>query len=406
MLPLLPALLAVVGSAHAHPFDATFHGHQLEVGLEGEEVRVAYLVEVPTVDALADLERFLEDVERPGPEHQAAYTARVLEELVGGLEIRVDGEPVSLERVETPAPSGVGDRRFITFRVELEGALPPGARTLHVINANFPGERALYSNQAWVDDAVRVHDTDLVELRDGRVTKDEGGRWLAGEDKRELRLSFTRVGTAARWVRGQRRRWVDPEASALIPARQALVADPPGLVRRAVDAEVGPAGPAAAAALSGLVEAGPAAVALGLGAGALGVGAPVATGGLLLGLLLIGVGGLLGLPPVAMGLGCAASCILSLGLSRARPGGARMLLGLAAALLPAGAALRCVMEGQLLDPGLGATLVGAAWVGPGALVLLSWGLGRAWLRGRPRVAPAALVGAAVAAVAGSIYWIP
>ena len=68
-----------------------------------------------------------------GSEDGAAYTARVLDELVGGLEIRVDGEPVALERGETPSPSGVGDRRFITFRVQLEGTLAPGARTLHVI---------------------------------------------------------------------------------------------------------------------------------------------------------------------------------------------------------------------------------------------------------------------------------
>ena len=406
MLPTLPALLAVAGAAQAHPFDATFHGHQLEVGLVDDVVRVAYLVEVPTVDALADLERFLEDVERPGPEHQAAYTARVLDELVGGLEIRVDGEPLALERGETPSPSGVGDRRFITFRVQLEGSLPPGARTLHVINANFPGERALFSNQAWVDDSVRVHETDLVEVRDGRVIKDDGGRWLAGEHQRELRLSFTHVDPLASWVRGQRRRWVDPEAQALVPARQALVTDPPGLVRRAVDAGGGPVGPAVAAALSGLVEAGPAAAMLGLAAGGLGVGAPGAAAGLLLGLLFLGFGGLLGLSPLGMAVLFAVTCLTALPVSRMRPRGSRLLLGLAAGLLPGGTALRCVMEGRRLDPVLGMGLVAAAWAGPSVLLLVCWALGRLGLRGRRAAGLAALVSAAGLAVAGAIYWIP
>ena len=71
-------------------------------GLEPE--MAPKMVEVPTVDALADLQLFLQDVESPGAAHQAAYTARVLDELEDGLQVRLDGERIALARKESAAP--------------------------------------------------------------------------------------------------------------------------------------------------------------------------------------------------------------------------------------------------------------------------------------------------------------
>lgn len=330
-MPFAPfALLALVVAARAHPFDASFHGHQLEVALDGGALRVAYLVEVPTVDALADLQLFLQDVESPGAAHQAAYTARVLDELEDGLQVRVDGEPIAMARGESTAPSGVGDRRFITFRLQLEGAVSSDARTLHVVNANFPGERALFSRQAWVDDAVRVHDTDLVTLQDGRVVRDDSARWLGGDENRELRVSFQRRGALARALRRHRRLLVDPDAAQLRPARDALVGDPVGLVRQSMVSGGMGAGPVAAAALSGVLETGPAALAVGTGVGALGLGGLATTGGVCLGFLLLGIGGAVGLP---VGVPGGVTMVLSLAAAVAARRHTRMALWLGAACL-------------------------------------------------------------------------
>ncbi|MEC8422194.1 MAG: hypothetical protein VX000_00380 [Myxococcota bacterium] len=401
----LVVLLATVVVARAHPFDASFYGHQLEVALEDGELRVAYLVEVPTVDALADLQLFLQDVDSPGAAHQAAYTARVLDELEDGLQVRLDGERIALARKESAAPSGVGDRRFITFRLQLEGAVHPDARTLHVVNANFPGERALFSRQAWVDDTIRVHDTDLVALQDGRVVRDDSGRWLGGEKNRELRISLSRRGSFAGALRRQRRYLVEPDALRLRPAREALVTDPVGLVRQSLASGGLGAGPIAAAAVSGVSETGPAAVAVGIGVGALGLGGLALTGGLCLGFLLLGAAGAVGLPAALPG-GVALVLALGAAVSARRHARTAQWLGAAClATLPGLTAQSCAAEALVRGPWLGMLLAAVAWASGAALCGLGWAFGRTLDRaGIPAAMPALVIGAVLSGVLGSIYW--
>jgi hypothetical protein len=402
---MLLAALAAAGVASAHPFDATFHGHQLEVALDGETLRVAYLVEVPTVAALADLERFLEGVDAPGPEHQAAYTRRVLDELETGLRVEVDGQAVALDRVEPDEPSGVGDRRFITFRVLLEGGLPEDATTLHVVNANFPGEKALFANQAWVDDGVLVYDTDLVRLDEGRVVADEGGRWLAGEENREIRLSFLRADPAQGWLRARQRAWVEPEAGPLRVARAALVVDPPGLVRRTLTSgEVG--GGAMAAALAGAAQAGLPAALLGAGLAALGGGPAALLFGLVVGAALTGVAGLLGAPAVGVGAACLALAVAAAVAAGRRPRAGAALAAAALACIPGATALACAGEAASLGADPGALLAAAAW-GPAAVVAaLGWGAGRAGLRAHPGLGRRVVLLGGILSALGAWYWIP
>ena len=357
-MPLvLLALMAVSAPAQAHPFDASFHGHQLEVELDGPALRVAYAVEVPTLAALADLERFLEGVDAPGPEHQAAYTERVLDELEGGLIVEIDDERVELERLQPSAVSGVGDRRFITFRLLGEAPLPPDAETVQVVNANFPGEPGLFSTVVRVDDAVRVHDTDLVRWSDERVVADDGGRWLAGEARREVRVAFARARPLRAWLRRQTREWVEPDGPRLRTAREALVRDAPGLVRR-VSSSGATTGGVVAAAFAGAVEVGPGALGVGLAAGALGVrGSSVLAALALVGLALL-VGAETGSQAVA---GLAGALLASAGLAAVgrRPDVAGAL-ALGAAALPGPTALDIGAGLGLVEPGVGAVLLASA----------------------------------------------
>ena len=354
-MPLvLLALMAVSAPAQAHPFDASFHGHQLEVELDGPALRVAYAVEVPTLAALADLERFLEGVDAPGPEHQAAYTERVLDELESGLIVAVDGERAALERLQPAAVSGVGDRRFITFRLLGEVPLPPDAETIHVVNANFPGEPGLFSTVVRVDDAIRVHDTDLVRWSNGRVVADDGGRWLGGEARREVRVAFARARPLRAWLRRRTREWVEPDGPRLRTAREALVRDAPGLVRR-VCASGATTGGVAAAALAAAVELGPGALSVGLAAGALGVrrrALLVATA--FCGLALV-AGAWTG-PAAAAALAGSLLGVSGLAAAGRRPGLAGAL-ALGAAALPGSTALGIWAELGLVGAGVGAVLL-------------------------------------------------
>ncbi len=207
----------------AHPFDNRFTGHQLEVALEPGHVRLAYVVEVPTEQALRDFARFVEGVERPGPAEQAAYTERTLRELADGLTLRVDGEPVAPTSLPVDEASGVGDHRFIVYRLQLEAPLPDGARTVHVVNANLPGDRALFFDQVWVDDALVVDASDLVEAKAGAVSRDRAAQWRGDEDLREVRVAFRARGPVGAWARRAARSLLaDGAVGRLVGIREAL----------------------------------------------------------------------------------------------------------------------------------------------------------------------------------------
>lgn len=220
---VLAAAVAAPATAAAHPFDSRFTGHQLEVALEPGTVRVAYVVEVPTEAALRDFARFVEGVEAPGAEEQAAYTQRTLDELTSGLTLRVDGEAASATAVPVEEPSGVGDHRFIVYRLQLEAPLPETARSVQVVNANLPGERALFFDEVWVHDAFVVDASDLVEVADGAVSRDRAGQWRADEDLREVRVAFRPRGPLRTAARGQVRGLLaDAEVGPLVGVREAL----------------------------------------------------------------------------------------------------------------------------------------------------------------------------------------
>ena len=219
------ALLALLLSAltWAHPFGSQLYGHRMEVRLDRGSVQIDYLAEISTPDHLRDLRTWLRQIPTPTPADEDRYVARVLQELQTGITVVADGELVPLTALPVGEKSGVGDTRFITFRLSLRGELPPDATTLNVVNSNLPGAAALFNTQLFVSDAVVVDACSLFKVKDGQLVADRSERWQAQEEARELRVAFqARSQAGAAVERGFRRLAEGGEVGAYVPAASRL----------------------------------------------------------------------------------------------------------------------------------------------------------------------------------------
>ena len=212
---------------------------------------------------------------------------------------------MALEASPEQPESGVGDSRFMTWALALEAPLPAGARTLAVINANFPDRPALFNTTLSVSDAVVLDAASLFDVEDGALRRSRDGQWRMEEESRELRASFrVRSAPVARAARGLR--WLTRPAGVAMPPRVAAE----DAVRDAVDGGLG-------ALQAGRVTAGTALVGLGLGLlFGLGAGARARALWPLVALAALGVGlaGLAGVDQqraVALA-GAAALCLIGL----------------------------------------------------------------------------------------------
>ena len=200
-------LLMTVLNALAHPFGSKLYGHKTEVWLSAERVEVRYLLEVPTPAMMADLRRFMTDIEQPTQADQDRHTAAIRDELRDGLRLLVDGEPQAWEEVQPEAPSGVGDTRFIAYHVALRSPLPADAQTLNLVNSNWPDERALFATDVYIGPGVVLDASSQIDVdADGHIAYDRGGAWRGEERERELRLAFrVQDGLEGRLITGFRR---------------------------------------------------------------------------------------------------------------------------------------------------------------------------------------------------------
>lgn len=201
---LLLFLLSLV--SWAHPFGAELNGHLVEVRLSGSTVRVDYLAEVSTVEHLRDLRAFAARATPDTTPLEQRYIERVLDELDTGIQVVADGQDLRLRRVEVTEESGLGDSRFVGFRLALEAELPPGTQQLNVVNGNLPGRPALFNTRLLVSDEIVVDECSLFQVVEGTLKRDRSNEWVADEGARELRLSFrVRSEAGAALNRGFRR---------------------------------------------------------------------------------------------------------------------------------------------------------------------------------------------------------
>ena len=188
---MFPYFWLWIATALAHPFGSNLYGHKTEVWLEQDRVEVVYLAEVPTPVLLRELKAFLADVESPTQADQDRHTEQMLQELTDGLRLLADGERVPWSRLEAEEASGLGDTRFISYYVRVEGTLPAGVRSLNLVNGNRPEERALFATDVNISDDVILDASSQIDVDDhGHIAVNRAGQWRGQEEARELRLSF------------------------------------------------------------------------------------------------------------------------------------------------------------------------------------------------------------------------
>lgn len=185
-------------------------GHRAKVWLGADQLRVDYELELPTSLVLRELRV---EAARGGPldaAAQQAWMAQRHDDIEDSLLLRFDGQPAAWTRAEPVAASGVGDERFVSFRIALVAAVPPGARTCNLVDLNEPETPGLVSMDLWVADDLRLEATSLVELVPGRRARDHSGQWRADEQSRELRLAFARRPAVLATLHGLLRRLSQP----------------------------------------------------------------------------------------------------------------------------------------------------------------------------------------------------
>lgn len=176
-------VLALLGSAAAHPFGGTLPGHELRLTVAADRVELRYAARVPTHDVLSELEAL-------GQADAAAFTDRKLDELADNLRIEADGMRLSWTRAPTDAETGLGNSRAISYEQTLSVALPPNTRSLHISNGNYPDQPSYFFWSVALMPPLRLSDCSLVDIEGARVLRTRDGQWRMDEEQRELRLTF------------------------------------------------------------------------------------------------------------------------------------------------------------------------------------------------------------------------
>jgi hypothetical protein len=189
--------LFLISVALAHPFESKLYGHQTTLWLTADSATVEYAVEVPTANLLAEIRSALSGA--PTQADQDAFNAQLHRSLRDALRLVVDGEALAWEQAEPAEDSGRGDVKFIVYRLALKAALPPGARTLQLIDGNYPDEPSIFQTSVLLDASLILDASSQLTVQDGRLTGSRDGLWRPEELNRELRLSFRHRSGAAIW---------------------------------------------------------------------------------------------------------------------------------------------------------------------------------------------------------------
>lgn len=209
-------------AALAHPFDARWFGHRLDVRLRPDLVEVDLSVEVPMVDLLADMRREFSGVAQPGPEDLVAFNASLHRELRDAVRLYVDEKPVAwLPEPDGSVPEPRFENQFAVYSLQLTAPIAEGSQTLNLTNGIFPDEPSIFSTTVQVDGALIVDGYSLLDVEGGEVIASRESQWRTDEESREVRLSFRqRTGLDAAMSRGMQTLSGQP-AGALVSARSA-----------------------------------------------------------------------------------------------------------------------------------------------------------------------------------------
>ena len=218
-------------TAWAHPEAPDAWGHQIEIALEPGELVVELTVEVPVRRAAALLSESLQGVERPDRSHQEAFDRAFKADLLGQLRVSANGATLALAPAPAEPPPDP-DRGFVVWRVRATAPLPAGMAELSLSHGAWPMEKAVYRASVWVDDAVALRASSLVQARDGHM-RDTDGLWLPDPGLREIKLLVEpRDVVSAAGHRGWRRLVTPAQTwSPLAPQVEVVEGASPGLRR-------------------------------------------------------------------------------------------------------------------------------------------------------------------------------
>jgi hypothetical protein len=178
-------LIAVIASvALAHPFDADFFGHRVDLHVAADRLQLQYTADLPMRKLLSEVR----EVERKGGDGEA-YVNQQDDELLAGLVVTVDGADIAMTRIPVDQPPSTP--RTMIVVLALDAPLDPGVpHHVEVGNANRPEETTYFC------DAVTVDRSWLVTA----VSATASGEWRMQEDYRKLtvdvapRTGLARVG--------------------------------------------------------------------------------------------------------------------------------------------------------------------------------------------------------------------
>lgn len=220
--------LLLTAPALAHPFESRLYGHQTTLWLTDAAVTVEYAVEIPTARLLSEIRERTSG--QPTQSDQDAFNDRLHRDLRDATRLLIDGESVAWAQLEPAEDSGRGDVKFIVYRIALQAPLPATARTLQLIDGNYPDEPSIFQTSVFVEHAWILDASSQLTVEDGVLTASRDGDWRAEEDNRELRLSFRRRDFVSAYAALARLGGID---AALRPSGEVL-----STVRSAASAEL------------------------------------------------------------------------------------------------------------------------------------------------------------------------
>lgn len=136
----------------AHPLGSKLFGHRMVVTLTPEQIKLTYVVEIPTSKLMLMMSRFKEkyNLERIGPGEEKKFNGEMQRYLLSNLMLTVGGETRDFIWDPNYAPSqGAGDYRFFEYRLYLVAPIDdfPAPFPLTILNQNFRMQSAVYHNE-------------------------------------------------------------------------------------------------------------------------------------------------------------------------------------------------------------------------------------------------------------------
>lgn len=185
-------------TAVAHPFDARWFGHRVDVLLQPDALEVDVVVEIPMIDFLAEMRQEFANIPSPDGSDLERFGLELHQEVADAFRLVVNDTAVPWDRDGVVFEEPTFENQFAILTLHLSAPLPADSRTLNLINGSFPDELSIFSTQVRVSDAIVVDDCSLLDVEAGRITASRGGQWRTEESSRELRMSFrTRRGLNA-----------------------------------------------------------------------------------------------------------------------------------------------------------------------------------------------------------------